>query len=394
MGDGRRRTLVWRLYALGFTQLVVLAIAVSVVGVLLRPAPPGAPSGAFDAARPSSYETHPPPTGADPGPSTGAPRRGGPPRPPSPWPPLVTFFVSGLVIVGIGSLVMARSIVEPLEILSQTARAFGDGDLSARTGMTEAGELGEVGRAFDEMAERLRTLLVAERELLANVSHELRTPLARIRVALDLVEAGDGSDHASLEGIQADLGEIESLIDDILTTTRLELAGGRPPGGAYALRAEDVSSLALCEWAAERFSARHPCRILRVSADDGLPRVRVDPALFRRAIDNLLDNADKYSPDTGSAIELRAFCDGDSVAFEVGDQGVGIKSEDLAWLFTPFFRGERSRSRGTGGVGLGLTLSKRIAEAHGGSIRVVSEPGRGATFQLRVPSRAPDSDVG
>jgi signal transduction histidine kinase len=388
MGDGRRRTLVWRLYALGFVQLVVLAVAVSVVGVLLRPAPPDGPRGALGAVHLRSSETHPPP-GTVPEPPPG-PHRG----PPSPWPPLLTFFVSGLVIVGIGSLVMARSIVEPLDVLSRTARALGDGYLSARTGMTEPGELGDVGRAFDEMAERLRTLLGAERELLANVSHELRTPLARVRVALDLVEAGDGADRASFEAIQADLGEIESLIDDILTTTRLELAGARPPGGAYALRVEHVSSVALCEWAVERFSTRHPRRIIRVSADEALPWVRVDAALFRRAIDNLLDNADKYSPDLGSAVELRAFRDGDSMAFEVVDEGVGIPSEDLPWLFTPFFRGERSRSRAAGGVGLGLTLSRRIAEAHGGAIRVVSEPGRGATFQLRVPVPARDSEAG
>jgi signal transduction histidine kinase len=111
----------------------------------------------------------------------------------------------------------------------------------------------------------------------------------------------------------------------------------------------------------------------------------VDPVLFRRAIDNLLDNAEKYSPDLGSAVELRAFPDGDAVAFEVVDEGIGIRSEDLPSLFTPFFRGERSRSRGTGGVGLGLTLAKRIVEAHGGSIGVVSRAGRGATFRLRVP---------
>jgi len=103
-----------------------------------------------------------------------------------------------------------------------------------------------------------------------------------------------------------------------------------------------------------------------------VPAIHVDPVLFRRVIDNLLENAHKYTPDGDAAIELRVTrdaSDGDDVVFEVCDRGIGIPADDLPRIFTAFFRGERSRSRETGGVGLGLTLARRIVEAHGGAIR-------------------------
>jgi signal transduction histidine kinase len=102
-------------------------------------------------------------------------------------------------------------------------------------------------------------------------------------------------------------------------------------------------------------------------------------------LDNLLENAHKYSPDTATPIELRALPGDTGVVFEVTDHGLGIATEDLPRVFEPFFRADRSRSRGTGGVGLGLTLAKRIVEAHGGTIDVNSTVGRGTTVRVVVP---------
>jgi two-component system OmpR family sensor kinase len=113
--------------------------------------------------------------------------------------------------------------------------------------------------------------------------------------------------------------------------------------------------------------------------------VHADPMLLRRVLDNLLENAHKYTPDPEAAIELVATRDGDSVVYEVRDKGVGISAEDLPRVFTAFFRGERSRSRETGGVGLGLTLARRITEAHGGTIDVSSQVGVGTQVRVRVP---------
>ena len=377
-----RRTLAFRLAMLGIVQLILLATAVVGVGFLIEPE-----------RHPDSFDRPPPPP-LDHGPPGQAappplPPEGPPRRRRGPVAPLVTFFVSGLVIVGIGSLLTARWIVGPLDALTRASRSLGSGDLRARTGLVRGDELGEVGRSFDDMAERIQSLLLSERELLANVSHELRTPLARIRVALDIASEADGqSGRASLADIAVDLSEIEALIDDILTTTRLDIAAGRGDPSAFALHPEDIAPSVLCRRASERFQSRHPLRKLQVSVDAGLPAVQADPMLFRRVLDNLLENAHKYSPDGDQPVIVRVTKAERAVVFEVADRGLGIPADDLPRVFTPFFRGERSRSRGTGGVGLGLTLAKRIVEAHKGSIAVTSEIGGGTTVRVSLPVTA------
>jgi signal transduction histidine kinase len=368
-----RRTLAWRLAVLGLVQLVLLAGAVVGVGVLLAP-PRG--QGPVAAQAPGAPEQ---PPGAL-----------APPRErhrPSPVGPLLTFFLSGVVIVGAGSVLTARWIVEPLDAMTRASRALGSGDLTARTGLRRRDELGEVGRAFDEMADRVQALLLAERELLANVSHELRTPLARIRVALDIASEGDGqTGRASMAEIAVDLTEIEALIDDILTTSRLDIAAGKGDAAGFPLHRAEVPARELCDRATERFRARHPMRPFGATVAEGAGKVSADPVLFRRVLDNLLDNADKYSADPAAPVTLRVEAVAGGVVFAVSDRGVGIPPEDLRRVFAPFFRGERSRSRVSGGVGLGLTLAKRIVEAHGGRIEVTSKVGEGTTVRVTVPA--------
>ncbi len=309
-------------------------------------------------------------------------------REPSRMPPLLTF-LSGLGVVGLGAFLTARWIARPLERLAKTARALGKGDLDARADLKRQDELGEVGRAFDEMAERIRALLLSEKELLANVAHELRTPLARIRVALEIAAEGDAAAaRASLDEITVDLSELETLVDDILTATRLEMSEGRPGRGGFLLHVEEVAPRALAERAAERFRARHPDRTLDVAFVSDLPLLHVDPVLCRRVIDNVLENAHKYTPDPSRPIRLAVSRTVEGVVFDVEDNGIGIPDDDLPRVFTAFFRSERSRSRGTGGVGLGLTLAKRIVDAHGGAIRAKSARDAGTTVTVVFPVEA------
>jgi signal transduction histidine kinase len=305
---------------------------------------------------------------------------------PSSLPPLLTL-LSGLVVVGVGALLMSRWITRPLGELSRAARALGAGDLSARTNLARADVIGEVGRVFDEMAARMSDLLLAEKELLANLSHELRTPLARIRVALEIAGEGDAeAARTSLSEIAVDLSELESLIDDVLATTRLAVQSRQAALAGFALHREEILPRVLCERAADRFRAQHPTRRLNLLIADALPWLRADPTLLRRVLDNLLENAHKYSTDPEEPVVLRAEAEDGGVVFEVQDRGLGIPEEDLPRIFEPFFRSERSRSRGTGGVGLGLTLAKRIVEAHGGHIDVESQRAVGTTVRAYVPA--------
>jgi signal transduction histidine kinase len=295
------------------------------------------------------------------------------------------FISAWLLVLALAAFPLARALARPMEQLTVAARKLGAGDLSARAGMRRGDEVGELSSAFDDMAARLQGLVRAERQLLADVSHELRTPLARIRVALDLAAEGDvARARKYLEEIRADLEELDQLLGDVLTAARLDQAGGR---GDVPLRLQQASAQEIVERAAERFRHVHPGRSLSVQVEGTLPGLVADPAMLRRAIDNLLDNAAKYS-EAPAPVELRAWSDGEAVLVAVRDEGIGVDPKDLPRLFTPFFRTDRSRARGTGGVGLGLALAKRIVEAHGGTIEVESQPGLGTTVRFRVPVEA------
>ena len=290
--------------------------------------------------------------------------------------------IGGFMIMVIGALITARWIVRPIDRLSRTARALGAGELSARSRLARSDEIGELAYRIDEMADRIERLLVTEKELLANVAHELRTPLTRIGVALDLASEGDSeAARASLAEIAIDIAELETIVDDILTAMRFEVASSEFP-----LKRAVLPPTEIAEAAAGRLRTRHTSRPLVTHVAPDLPAIHVDRVLFRRVIDNLLENAHKYSPDTTTPLSLHVARDGKRVVFEVRDQGIGILADDLPKVFAAFFRGDRSRSRETGGVGLGLTLAKRIVEAHGGTIEIASKPGEGTTVRVAVPA--------
>ncbi|ATB43286.1 two-component sensor histidine kinase [Cystobacter fuscus] len=309
-------------------------------------------------------------------------------RPPRPPPPPSRMMVPLFIMLGslaVTSLFFARTLAVPLQKLAAAARSLGEGNLSTRVGLRRRDELGQVSDAFDEMAERITHLLRSQKELLANVSHELRTPLARIRVALDLANEGDAVlARESLADIAEDLGELERLVDDVLTTARLDLTTTQTPGATPPLRLERVETRALMDKAAARFRASRPEHTLDVRMDSTLPELEADPVLLRRALDNLLDNAGKYS-EPHTTVRLSARRTDHGLEVEVADQGIGIDAKDMEQLFTPFFRSDRSRARRTGGVGLGLALARRIVVAHGGSLSLESQPGQGTTARVQLP---------
>jgi signal transduction histidine kinase len=300
-------------------------------------------------------------------------------------PPLLILLAALLAVLAVVSFVFVRSLVVPIRRLSEVAHALGGGDLSARAQLERRDELGELGRTFDAMADRLVATLRGQTELLANASHELRTPLARIRVALDIAAEGDAAlARQQLGEIATDLAELEALVSDILLMTRLDLERGRIDGPPQPLRLESMAAGEIIDAAAEHFRRDHGDRDLRVEAE-GSWRLRGDRALLRRVLGNLLDNAAKYS-DSARPIVLRARSEAASIVWEVRDEGIGIDPEDLQRIFAPFYRTDRSRSRATGGTGLGLALARRVIEAHGGTIVAESEPGRGSTFRVTLPA--------
>lgn len=300
-----------------------------------------------------------------------------PNRPGFPWDYVLPLGGVVLVIVGAASFWFVRRLARPMDQLASAARRFGEGDRGARANLGRDDEIGDVGRAFDEMAERTSVVLQAQRQLMGDVSHELRTPLARIRVALELAAEDPVAAKDVLVDVGADLDEIDQLIGDILTTARLDSDSVQ-----IALRPTSLGDLA--ERAAQRFATRHPHRTLEQTIAGADREIECDPVLLRRAVDNLLDNAAKYS-DSTMPVKLAVVPNGTRVAFEIEDRGIGMSPAELERAFTPFWRADGSRTRKTGGVGLGLALARRIARVHGGDITLVSQIGKGTTARLDVP---------
>jgi two-component system OmpR family sensor kinase len=294
-----------------------------------------------------------------------------------PWGFILPLSAGVLLVVGLATLWFSRRLVKPLDTLAAAAQQFGAGDTSARARLTRDDELGDVGRAFDDMADRTAALLSSQRQLMADVSHELRTPLARIRVALELAAEDPTAAKDVLTDVGTDLDEIDQLIEDILTTARLD-------ADHTSVKREPISVGELADRATKRFTARHPNRMLQHSIDDSERAIECDPVLLRRALDNLLDNAAKYS-EPSAPVAFNVHPNGKSVEFEIVDKGVGMTKDELERAGTPFWRADGSRARKTGGVGLGLALARRIARAHGGDVLLVSAPGRGTTARLQIP---------
>jgi two-component system, OmpR family, sensor kinase len=303
-----------------------------------------------------------------------------PNNPGFPWGFVLPLGAGVLLVVGLATLWFSRRLVQPLDTLATAARRFGEGDIEARADLHRDDELGDVGRAFDDMAARTSALISAQRQLMADVSHELRTPLARIRVALELAAEDPGAAKDVLADVGCDLDEIDQLIEDILTTARLDAA-------EHVVKREPISAGEIADRAAARFVARHPGRELDKRVDDSERAIECDPVLLRRALDNLLDNAAKYS-DASTPVKLAVQANGEAIAFEIVDRGVGMTKDELAHAGTPFWRADSSRARRTGGVGLGLALARRIARAHGGDVSLDSAPGRGTTARLQIPLAA------
>jgi signal transduction histidine kinase len=313
------------------------------------------------------------------------PMRIGPMGMPPLWRPLVVLAVA-LLGVALATRPLASRISRPVEGLIDAARRLGGGDLTARVPEPPRGadEIAELTQAFNDMAERVERLVRGEKELLANVSHELRSPLTRIRMALELLPH-EGDSARRIADVERDLADLDRLVEDVLTTARLESTG-------LPTHLGKVDAGALLADLAER--ARHDPvtadTALRVEGG-GAIELTADEALLRRALWNLVENAAKYG---APPITLAARRTAERVELSVTDAGPGIAAADRERVFAPFYRGDAARTPGAAaddrrGVGLGLTLARRVAEVHGGTIAIDptarDAEGRGCRVIISLP---------
>ncbi|HYO89967.1 MAG TPA: ATP-binding protein [Candidatus Limnocylindrales bacterium] len=239
-------------------------------------------------------------------------------------------------------------------------------------------------------AEQQRVSLAVEREkveilqrFITNVSHDLRTPLSTINTGLYLIEKVKDDParlQAQLASVQAQVQHLDRLIDDLLSMSRLD----RRQTGEYAFAWHTLNTLvraAIDELASQTLRKR---QTLDFDGGDGLPMALVDKAEFRRMLRHLIQNAINFTPE-GGEVRVSTAHEGEEIVISIHDNGIGIAAEDRAAIFDYFYRVDEARSPDNGGTGLGLTIAKRICEAHNGRIEVDSEPGEGSTFRVRLP---------
>ncbi|HYW41883.1 MAG TPA: ATP-binding protein [Bryobacteraceae bacterium] len=256
---------------------------------------------------------------------------------------------------------LAFHLTRPVRALQHAVERFGGGDLSARAGSNRRDELGQLARTFDRMADRIETLLAAERRLLVDISHELRSPLARLGVAVELARTGDDLD-AALNRIQKESDRLNALVGQLLQVTRAE-------GDPSSLRRQSVRLDELVQQLVDDSgieAAAHGCALKYEKREP--VTVEGDPELLRRAVENVIRNAIRYSP-PDRAVEVSLARNNGKAVVEVRDRGPGVPDEALPHLFDAFYRVESDRGRSSGGIGLGLSIARRAIELHSGSIR-------------------------
>jgi two-component system sensor histidine kinase CpxA len=306
------------------------------------------------------------------------------PPPRSRFRSVVPFYLWFLLGVMVFCYILAVNLARPLRRLRRTLERFGRGDLSVRTCSTRKDEIGDLSRAFDRMAERIETLLTAERRLLQDVSHELRSPLARLRFAVELART-DGERDEALTHIQRDVERLAKLVDELLQLTRAE--GDPSSRDIEVVPLHDLLRSVIADCAIEAEAKR--CG-LAVRVERPL-FLRGERELLRRAVENVLRNAIRYAP-KGTAIEVSLDFSGAGATIGVRDYGPGVPEDALEDIFKPFFRVEGDRDRASGGVGLGLSIAQRAISLHQGRISARNgAPGLLVTIELPHPMERPDA---
>ena len=259
-----------------------------------------------------------------------------------------------------------RYFLRPIKAMDKAVSELSAGNLDIQLETSRRDELGELTRSFNSMTKRIKEMLQARDQLLLDASHELRSPLTRVKVALEFLE-----DDATRQTIQDDIIEMETMISELLESERLD-----SPYGGLHLKEVDINEILelvcaeQCENKPGIAWTNHPQAIM----------LAADPDRLKMAFSNLVQNAIKYSDPEGEPVQIGLQMNESGIQITIRDFGQGIPEVDIPFIFEPFYRVDKSRAKNTGGYGLGLSLTKKIIEAHQGKIEVKSTPGEGTEF--------------
>lgn len=275
--------------------------------------------------------------------------------------------------------VLAHGMTSPLREMALAARRMADGDWAQRVTDTSADEVGELARAFNDMASDLALVDRMRRDLVANVSHELRTPISALQARLENLV--DGVEEARPDLLRSMLEQTERLgrlVSQLLDLSRLE-------SGVVPLRREHVDAESVLDAVAAEARLHSPGRCIEVEVTTSELQLVVDPDRIHQVLANLTANALQFGP-AGRPVRLAASATGDEVTLSVSDEGPGIPEAEADHVFERFHRADSARAGTSGGAGLGLSIARWIVDLHDGHIRAEQNRPSGCTMVVRLPS--------
>ena len=278
---------------------------------------------------------------------------------------------------------LCRRALAPLTRMAEAARSMRAAEVGRRLPSAGTGdELDDLGRAFNDLLARREEAFERQRRFTGDASHQLRTPLTALlgQVEVALLRSRPPEEYRRvLALVHEQAGGLRRIVESLLFLARADAEAKLP----------DLEVLDLAAWLPEYLRSwpdHGRGADLRLEVDPGGPlRVRAQAPLLGQLLDNLLDNACKYS-EPGTPVTLAARAEGGVVSLAVEDAGSGIAAEDLPHVFEPFYRSPEARQRGVGGVGLGLAVARRIAIAFGGTLDAQGRPGKGTRLTLSLPA--------
>lgn len=290
-------------------------------------------------------------------------------------------FVAVLLAV-IAGVMVSRKLAKPIKSITSTASQIRSGDLTARTGIVGDDEIGQLGETFDDMATSLERDLKLEHRLTSDVAHELRTPLMAMLATVEAMQDGVlPADEEHLETVASEVRRLSRLVSAMLQLSRIE-------NGTTKFDPEKTDIVLLVRSVVEAQEQLFADRGLKLKFDvqNGRREIfcEVDRDMIRQCVINLMSNALRYTPEDGYVV-VAVSQEGRDAIVSVTDTGIGIAKEDLARVFSRFWRSDASRERESGGLGVGLALTKEIIDRHHGFIGVESELGKGTKFTLHFP---------
>ncbi|GLQ32858.1 sensor histidine kinase [Litoribrevibacter albus] len=293
-----------------------------------------------------------------------------------------------LILLTAVALVLYRHVMLPLQQLERATRQFSKGNYEVRVKSflgTRNDELSALAETFDAMTAKIGSLILTQRQLIADLSHELRTPLARIDMAVDCIEHGIKTEE-SMQRLKKESITMRQLVEDTLTLAWLENEKPR-------LNEEEVDLIELLELLVEDAQFEYPDRRIDIHFPESIILPSSSHRALAQALENIIRNALKYTP-AGGVVTVQVASDQDAVTVEIQDQGPGVPEQYCEDIFQPFFRVEKSRSEQQmhdpsaekpGGFGLGLALARRQIEAVGGSIEAGNVPEGGLMMRIQLP---------